>query len=295
MIDERSTTASWQAIGTTAVVSVAHPGDLPVARQLLEAELARVDRAASHYREDSELMHLCRAAGTRMAVSAYFRDMLLAALGAAHATDGLVDPTLGHEPGWKHISIGEWAVSLPSGATIDLGATGKAFAADRAVSAIAAAIELRGVLVSLGGDIATAGQAPTGGWQVHVTDDHRSGPQAPGQTVTIQSGALATSGTTVRTGPGGHHIIDPRTGRAAQTPWRTASATAANCVDANTATTAAIILGDEAPAWLGARGLAARLVNVDGTVVTTGGWPHDPGAYAAADAGDMPSAVKVTA
>ena len=38
---------------------------------------------------------------------------------------------------------------------------------------------------------------------------------APGQTVVIHGGALATSGTTVRRGPKGHHIIDPRTGKPA--------------------------------------------------------------------------------
>ena len=49
-------------------------------------------------------------------------------------------------------------------------------------SALAAAHEAGGcgVLVSLGGDIATAGPAPAGGWRIHVTDDHRSDATAPG-------------------------------------------------------------------------------------------------------------------
>jgi thiamine biosynthesis lipoprotein len=49
---------------------------------------------------------------------------------------------------------------------------------------------------------------------------------------------------------------------------------AGTCTDANVASTAAIILGDDAPAWLEARGLAARLVAQDGTVVRAGGWPE---------------------
>ena len=56
----------------------------------------------------------------------------------------------------------------------------------------------------------------------------------------------------------------PRTGRPAVSPWRTVSVAAATCVDANTASTAAIVLGDDAPAWLAARGLPARLVDHDG-------------------------------
>ncbi len=133
------------------------------------------------------------------------------------------------------------------------------------------------MLVSLGGDIALAGETPAAGWPVHVTDDHRGDRTAPGQTVSLSVGALATSGTTVRRGPGGlgHHIIDPRTWRSADGPWRTASVTAANCVDANTASTAAIILGDDAPDWLEEQGLAGRLVAYDGTVVAVGGWPED--------------------
>jgi thiamine biosynthesis lipoprotein len=70
-----------------------------------------------------------------------------------------------------------------------------------------------------------------------------------------------------------HHILDPRTGRPANSPWATASVAAASCVDANTASTAAIVLGDAAPAWLADRQLPARLARVDGDVVVVGGWP----------------------
>ena len=48
---------------------------------------------------------------------------------------------------------------------------------------------------------------------------------------------------------------------------------AANCVDANIAATAAILLGETAPEWLAARGLAARLVAVDGEIERVAGWP----------------------
>lgn len=289
MITSVADTASWQALGTTALVRVADPQTLGTAVELLEVELSRIDRVASSYRADSELAMLNAAAGRTMAVSAHLREAVAVAIGAAQASQGMVDPTLGAEPGWRAIRIGSWTIGLPPRARLDLGATAKALTADRAASTIAHATGRRGVLVCLGGDIATAGESPADGWLIHVTDDHRSGPQAPGQTVVIHGGGLATSGTTVRrfSERGGvqtaqsapssaivdHHIIDPRTGRSADTPWRTVSATAASCVDANTVTTAAIVLGADAPTWLEAQGVAARLVANDGSVITLGGWP----------------------
>ena len=53
------------------------------------------------------------------------------------------------------------------------------------------------------------------------------------------------------------------------------TATGPTCAAANTATTAAVVLGAEAPGWLTARGVAARLVAADGRVRTTGGWPAE--------------------
>ena len=133
------------------------------------------------------------------------------------------------------------------------------------------------MLVSIGGDIATAGPAPAGGWQVKVADSHAAAPAAPGQLVTIFSGGLATSGTTVRRWEQGgqvmHHIVDPRAGQPAKEVWKTVSVAASNCVDANTASTASIVRGESAPAWLSTLGLSARLVRPDGSVTAVSGWP----------------------
>ena len=71
-----------------------------------------------------------------------------------------------------------------------------------------------------------------------------------------------------------HHIIDPTTGLPANSPWRTATVAAATCVDANAASTAAIVLGNRAVDWLRAAELPARLVHRDGTVVRVAGWPE---------------------
>jgi thiamine biosynthesis lipoprotein len=199
---------------------------------------------------------------------------------------GPVAGAAGPVAGWRSVELDLAGPSarLRHGAQLDLGATAKARAADRCAGLIAEQLGC-GVLVSLGGDIAVAGPAPADGWQVRVTDDHAAGPESAGQTVAITEGGLATSSTTVRTWLAGgrrvHHIIDPATGQPARPCWRTVSVTAGTCVDANTASTAAIIRGPSAPAWLADSGLPARLVRPDGTVVTAGGWPPDDQATAA--------------
>jgi FAD:protein FMN transferase len=184
-----------------------------------------------------------------------------------------------------HLDQQSRSVWLADGAQLDLGATAKAWAADQCAGQIAGRLGC-GVLVSLGGDVAVAGEAPAGGWRVRVTDDHAAPDTAPGQTVAIASGGLATSSTTVRAWSAGgrpvHHIVDPATGAPATSCWRTVSVAAGTCTDANTASTAAIIRGADARGWLTGQGLPARLVGQDGTVVTTAGWPAD------GDHGDAP-------
>ena len=102
--------------------------------------------------------------------------------------------------------------------------------------------------------------------------------------VSIETGGLATSSTGIRRwetaqGPV-HHLLDPRTGRPAVSPWTQVSVAADSCVDANVASTAAIVLGSSAPAWLERRGLPARLERAGGSIVFTAGWPIDGAAAA---------------
>jgi len=61
----------------------------------------------------------------------------------------------------------------------------------------------------------------------------------------------------------------------ANSRWRTATVAAATCVDANIASTACIVKGEQAMAWLEAHHLAARLVDRDGRIRRAAGWP-DP-------------------
>jgi thiamine biosynthesis lipoprotein len=223
-------------------------------------------------------------------------------------TAGLVDPTVGRTlrlagydrtfdlvrsrdgatfrprfdvvPGWRGVEVdaARGTIRLPRGVELDLGATAKALAADRAAHAASRAAGC-GVLVSLGGDVAVAGAPPRSGWPIRVAEDHAAPLDVPGPTISIRSGGLATSGTAVRRWRAGsrelHHIVDPRTGRPAETPWRAVTVAAASCVDANVAATAAVVLGHDAPEWLAERHLPARLLGDDGTVVSVAGWPED--------------------
>jgi thiamine biosynthesis lipoprotein len=181
-------------------------------------------------------------------------------------------------PGWWRL---RWdpehrELLLPRGIALDLGATAKALAADRAALRAADAAGC-GVLVGLGGDLRVAGDAPVGGWRVAIADDHRVAMDSPAQTVAVTGGGVATSSIAARTwlqsGQRRHHIVDPRTGDNPAPVWRTVSVAAGSCVDANTASTAAIVLGHIAPDWLARRGLPARLVNPSGQVAHTAGWP----------------------
>jgi FAD:protein FMN transferase len=204
---------------------------------------------------------------------------------AGHST--LEPPRLlvGRVPGWQTVELDPItrSVRMPAGVSLDLGSTGKALASDMA-AALAFASTGGGVLVSLGGDIATAGEGPAGGWRIHCSDDSRTDPASPGEVIAIRGGAIATSSTAVRrwtrNGVERHHIVDPATGLPAAGPWRTATVAAATCVDANAASTAAIVLGERAAEWLRGAGLPARLVDRDGSVLRVAGWP-EPGRQAA--------------
>jgi thiamine biosynthesis lipoprotein len=206
---------------------------------------------------------------------------------AGTVPDGTVSAGSGRRgspvPGWRQVLLQESPprARLAGGAQLDLGATAKAWAADRCAEIIARRLGC-GALVSLGGDIAVAGPASAGGWRIRVTDDHAAGPDAPGQTVAISSGGLATSSTTVRAwtrdGRRMHHIVDPATGEPARSCWRTVSVAAGSCADANIASTAAIVRGPAAVGWLRELGLPARLVRADGSAEITAGWPDGPGA-----------------
>jgi thiamine biosynthesis lipoprotein len=189
--------------------------------------------------------------------------------------------TVRRVPGWREVRLDGRSLTLPAGVQLDLGATAKAWAADRSAARIASQAG-SGVLVSLGGDIAVAGPPPADGWRIRVQDvtgPADETPEGPYALIAIREGGLATSSTTARRWQRGgdvlHHILDPRTGLPAEPVWRTVSVAAGSCADANAASTAAVIRGRRAPGWLTRLGLPARLVDATGAVFTVAGWPDD--------------------
>jgi thiamine biosynthesis lipoprotein len=301
--------AERDALGTT-VRLVAWPlQNLDPILAAVDAELARLDLEASRFREDSEISAIHRHGGGTHPVSEGLAEVIGVALAAARWTAGLVDPTVGAAlcflgydrdfadigtdlqtpplaaakvPGWQSVRLDGQAVHLPTGVRLDLGATAKGLGADRSAEAAFATTGSGGVLVSLGGDIAIAGETPDGGWPLLVADEHRQTRQfepgrAPAHVVRLMGGGLATSSVTCRrwrrAGRELHHIVDPRTGYPARGPWRTVTVAAASCAEANAASTAAIVAGEQAPAWLTIQGLPSRLVAHDGSVLRCCGWP----------------------
>jgi thiamine biosynthesis lipoprotein len=286
----------WPVWGTTARVVVTQPEALPAARVLIESMLSEIGLACSRFRPDSELMAAGRSSGP-VRVSPLLATLVEVALKAAEESDGAVDPTVGNAlcalgydrdlstvdvngltlkvtiAGWRAVKLVGNTLTLPKGAVLDLGATAKAFAADCCARLVADALDT-GVLVSLGGDIATAGSAPQDGWQVLVQDRDDD----PSCVVTMPAGkAIATSSTRSRQWRRGdrllHHILDPRTCQPSPRIWRCVTVVADNCTDANTLTTAALVRSRDALAMLRKHNVPARLVAADGSVTTLGGWP----------------------
>ncbi|MHA7277641.1 FAD:protein FMN transferase [Arthrobacter sp. Hz1] len=310
---------TFPAIGTTVGLHVTEQLRLEPAAEYVRTYLRGLDDSVSRFRADSELGVINRRAVSgpvTVDVSALFAEVLGAALETAELTDGLVDPTIGSAlirsgydvdmsavasrddwtmpnrpvpaPGWKLLYFDPvtGVLGVPQGMVLDFGASAKAYAADSIAGTLAQTLP-GGFLVDLGGDIAVAGSPPAGGWLVGV--EQAGG--TIGQVVTIHRQALATSSTRLRTWIRGgeriHHIFDPRTGDTAVPVWAEVTCAGATVVEANAASTAAVILGEEAPGWLAFNGISARLRRPDGAVVRTGGWPSTDEAATGGSAGAM--------
>ncbi len=304
----------WRALGTYVWLATAPVRALPDAVDLAGVVIDEVDLACSRFRPDSDLVRANARAGESTAVSPLLCAAVGVAVAAASETDGLVDPVLGEalvavgydrdftlleraatdpasvpvpaRPGaWREVEVDPagW-VTVPRGSALDLGATGKAWAADLVAESVVDALGVD-VVVSLGGDVAVRGSSewPVAVSEVAVGEVSASEVSADGmgdvtdvEVVVLGGGGLATSTTLARRWRRGgsyrHHLLDPRTGEPTSGPWRTVSAFGRSAVAANTASTAAIVLGEQALGWLSERDVAARLVGVDGTVVRTPGW-----------------------
>ena len=176
-------TTRWS---TTVELVVTDPRAVAAATGILDRQLDRVDEVASRFRPDSEINALHSAVAdapdSAHPVSGDLFEAVSLAVRAASLSDGAVDPTVGSAlcalgydrdfsvlaagvpgrlpaprpvPGWQTVVVDSErrAVGMLPGTVLDLGATAKAWAADRACAAIADELGC-GTLVSLGGDIA---------------------------------------------------------------------------------------------------------------------------------------------
>ena len=298
---------SFPALGTTALVVVAEASaSTRLGRSCVGRELVAIDLACSRFRPDSELSAVNRGAGSDVEVSPLCFEAVSVALDVAALTGGLVDPTVGANlrlagydrtlaelrlrdgrrvrasfptvAGWETVRDPvRGTIRVPAGVELDLGASAKALAADRAASTASNATG-SGVLVSLGGDVAVAGvpQTAAGRSGSPTTTLRRSTSPAPSSR-SQRAGSPVPAPVCVAGQPRAVRSItsSTRAGRSATTPWKTVSVASSSCVLANAASTAAIVLGSDAQAWLEGRGVPARLSAADGTVATVNGWPAD--------------------
>src|SRR5450759_247231 len=233
--------ADGRALGGSLRVIVTRPGALRAAKAAVDEVVAAMDQAASRFLEDSELSRLNASPERNVTVSPLLAQAIAAALRGAELSGGALDPTIGSAirlagydadfalvpvdgdrihlvaeqiPGWRvvHLEPSSRTVRLPRGVEIDLGATAKALASDLAAAAASRALDGAGVLVSLGGDIAVAGEAPLQGWSIQTSDDSAAPIDDTAETISITSGGIATSSTTVRRWTRGgvvlHHLVD---------------------------------------------------------------------------------------
>ena len=271
-------TATFRSMGCEIVVGGSTADDLGRIQELF----ARRDASFSRFRPDSELNRVNAAAGNVVRVSADFARAVETALETAALTDGLVDPTLGAAiedagytrdfaelrsdprpagPGakgtWQSVRLSGRLLRVPESIRLDLNGVVKSTTVDDALALLSGP-----GLVSAGGDLAVSTEA-----DVAVPG---------GETVRVVRGGLATSGTSerrwLRAGVIQHHLIDPRTGCPAESPWEQVTACGSCCLDADAAAKAAFLFGGNGPAWLDGQGIPGRFLSTDGTIVANDSW-----------------------
>lgn len=261
----------------------------------------------SRFRPQSELSRLNRCPGQDVAVSALLEDVLRAALASAEASGGLVTPTVlealleaGYTGSFETLPVGgapavldtplparpvlpasaicldeqAHTVRLTPGARLDLGGIAKGWAADQAARLLAQAGP---ALVDAGGDLAASEPQANGDpWAITVSDP--SDPTRELALALLYQGGIATSGRDYRRwqkdGRWQHHLIDPRTGRPAQTRILQATVIAPSAQAAEMAAKTAFLMGEAAGlAWLDQRpDLAGLLALEDGTCLPSRSW-----------------------
>jgi thiamine biosynthesis lipoprotein len=254
------------------------------------AEVARLDRKYSHYRDDSVLGELARDAGARAVEVDDETAALLDVAAALHRdTGGRYDATAAPltalwdfrraalpdageieaaraRVGWHRVAWHRPLLRLQPGMSLDFGAIAKEYAADRAAAVLRAHGVVHG-LVSLGGDVAVAGPAADGApWRIGVSDP--SAPARALRTVPLDAGGFATSGDYARSRiVGGRrygHVVDVARGEPVTAP-PSVSVAAPSCLVAGALATAALLAGlDGAERLLAESGLPWLCIALDG-------------------------------
>jgi len=241
------------------------------------AEVRRIERKYSRYRDDSVVAAINAAAGSGHEVEVDGETASLLDFAAAlHAlSEGTFDVTSGvlrrawdfragrlPDPnvlatllpliGWSQVSWRDRRIALPkTGMEIDFGGFGKEYAADRAMAVLAGAGQRHGY-VNLGGDIRVLGpRRDSSSWRFGIQHPRRA--DATIASIDLSEGALATSGDYERhfelDGKRYCHILDPRTGWPVQS-WASISVVAPACVAAGALSTIAMLAGDRALEFL---------------------------------------------
>jgi thiamine biosynthesis lipoprotein len=246
----------------------------------LVADTYAFERRLTRFDPGSELSLFNAAAGARVPVSALLGELLRTCLDAYELSGSLVNaaclPALinaGYDrsitrlrrhpvarartlpnsvvpPLPAVLEVGDGWACLAGGWAVDLGGVGKGWLADTLCE------RFENAAINLGGDIRTRGAGPeAAGWSVTLCD---------GTTVLVRDAGIATSGTSGRHWPGGHHLIDPRTGAPAHTAISASSVVARSALQAEVLAKGACLVGSSAaPEWLRARGAARHAFVLD--------------------------------
>lgn len=233
-----------------------------------QAEVERIERKYSRYRDDSVVTRINGKAGLdAVKIDGETVELLRTADKLYQASGGLFDITSGvlrrvwrfqdaRVPvfsaiadllplvDWTAVERGADSVRLPSvGMELDFGGFGKEYAADRAARVLQQAGIASGY-VNLGGDLRVVGPKPDGEpWMIGI--QHPRDPQRMIASIPVTQGSLATSGDYERyfehDGKRYCHVLNPRTGFPVQ-HWQSVSVLAPNTITAGSFSTIAMLL-----------------------------------------------------
>ncbi len=173
--------------------------------------------------------------------------------------------------GSGRLELAEGRLFLPEGMKIDLGAVGKGAALDCLLGYLAENEKITGAVISVGGSVLTYGEKPDGSpWKVGIRDPRDSSANMGVLTLEGQW-CVSTSGDYERfvevDGVRYHHILDPATGRPADSGTAGVTVLSRSGFDSDALSTACFILGPEKGMKLAERyGVEVLFVGTDGSI-----------------------------